>query len=209
MDNSKIESILVAGGCGFLGSNFLRYAKSQNPDIRIKIIDKLTYAGNLKNVPLDESDVCLYIQDICDDKAVNKLVSSVDLVVNFAAETHNDNAIVNPEPFIQSNIIGTFNLIEACRKNHVRYHHVSTDEVYGDLPFRSSKKFSESSPYNPSSPYSASKAASDLLVKSWIRTYGLKATISNCTNCFGPYQHVEKFIPRTITSIIRGDKPEL
>ncbi len=129
--------------------------------------------------------------------------------MHFAAESHNDNSIANPEPFITTNVEGTFHLLEAARKHDVRFHHISTDEVYGDLALDDPCKFTESTPYKPSSPYSASKAASDQLVRAWVRTYGLRATISNCSNNYGPYQHVEKFIPRQITSIMEGVRPKL
>ena len=132
-----------------------------------------------------------------------------DAIVHFAAESHNDNSIANPEPFITTNVEGTFHLLEAARKHDVRFHHISTDEVYGDLALDDPCKFTESTPYKPSSPYSASKAASDQLVRAWVRTYGLRATISNCSNNYGPYQHVEKFIPRQITSIMEGVRPKL
>lgn len=132
-----------------------------------------------------------------------------DAIVHFAAESHNDNSIANPEPFITTNVEGTFQLLEAARKHDVRFHHISTDEVYGDLALDDPYKFTESTPYKPSSPYSASKAASDQLVRAWVRTYGLRATISNCSNNYGPYQHVEKFIPRQITSIMEGVRPKL
>lgn len=201
--------ILVAGGCGFLGSNFVRHVACNYPDIQVLVLDSLTYAGNTSNLPAGFSNVDLVVGDICDHQVVDGLVLSADAVVNFAAETHNDNSINEPTPFLYSNVEGTFNLIETCRKYDVRYHHISTDEVFGDLPIQSVEKFNESAPYRPSSPYSATKAASDLLVKAWVRTYGLRATISNSSNCYGPYQHTEKFIPNAITSVLRGAKPKL
>ena len=151
-------------------------------------------------------------------RQVDKLVQNADAVVHYAAESHNDNSLRNPDPFIQTNIVGTSVLIEACTKYDVRFHHVSTDEVYGDLPLREDlpghgegpgEKFTPESPYKPSSPYSSSKASSDLLVRAWVRSFGLKATISNCSNNYGPYQHIEKFIPRQITNILSGIRPKL
>lgn len=201
--------ILITGGCGFLGSNFVRYVYKKYPDVRIVVYDSLTYAGDTNSIPVDFSQVSFVKGNICDYQTVESLVAFADAVVNFAAETHNDNSISNPGPFLYSNVEGTFNLIEACRKYNIRYHHVSTDEVFGDLPIQGSEQFNELSPYQPSSPYSATKAASDLLVKAWVRTYGLRATISNSSNCYGPYQHSEKFIPNVITSVLRGSKPKL
>ena len=131
------------------------------------------------------------------------------LRVRVGAESHNDNSIADPEPFVQTNVVGTYRLLEACRKFDVRYHHVSTDEVYGDLALDDPARFTEETPYHPSSPYSSTKASSDMLVRAWARTYGLRATISNCSNNYGPYQHVEKFIPRQITNILCGIRPKL
>lgn len=209
MDTPRSSYILVTGGCGFLGSNFVRYVAHNHPDIKILVLDSLTYAGNTSNLPYDFSNVDLVIGDVCDRLTVDGLVAFADTVVNFAAETHNDNSISDPVPFLHSNVEGTFNLIEACRKHNTRYHHVSTDEVFGDLPIQGTERFNELSPYQPSSPYSATKAASDLLVKAWIHTYGLQATISNSSNCYGPYQNVEKFIPNVITNVLQGSKPKL
>jgi dTDP-glucose 4,6-dehydratase len=170
----------------------------------------------LAGLPADR--VNLVVGDIADAELVDKLVKNADAVVHYAAESHNDNSLIDPSPFIQTNIIGTYTLIEACRKYGVRFHHVSTDEVYGDLPLREDlpghgegegEKFTPESRYQPSSPYSSSKASSDLLVRAWVRSFGLKATISNCSNNYGPYQHIEKFIPRQITNILSGIKPKL
>ena len=167
---------------------------------------------------MPEDRVELVVGDICDKELVDKLVQNADAVVHYAAESHNDNSLRNPDPFIQTNIVGTSVLIEACTKYDVRFHHVSTDEVYGDLPLREDlpghgegpgEKFTPESPYKPSSPYSSSKASSDLLVRAWVRSFGLKATISNCSNNYGPYQHIEKFIPRQITNILSGIRPKL
>ncbi|MBX4172004.1 GDP-mannose 4,6-dehydratase, partial [Rhodococcus sp. DMU2021] len=144
-----------------------------------------------------------------DAELVDRLVADTDLVVHFAAESHNDNSLANPAPFVQTNLVGTFTLLEAVRKYDVRYHHISTDEVYGDLPLNDPIKFTETTAYNPSSPYSSTKAGSDLLVRAWVRSFGVRATISNCSNNYGPYQHVEKFIPRQITNVLTGVRPKL
>lgn len=147
--------------------------------------------------------------DICDPDTVERLVADSDVVVHFAAETHNDNSLADPSPFLRSNIIGTYTLLEAVRRHQVRLHHISTDEVFGDLELDDPNRFTETTPYNPSSPYSATKASADLLVRAWIRSFGIRATISNCSNNYGPYQHVEKFIPRQITNILTGRRPRL
>lgn len=214
-----MKNILVTGGCGFIGSNFVHYVYNNHPEINIIVLDKLTYAGNRSNIEsiLGER-VELVVGDITDKKLVDKLASKVDTIVHYAAESHNDNSLDDPEPFIQTNFIGTYTLLEASRKYDLRFHHVSTDEVYGDLPLRedlpfngegSGEKFTTETNYNPSSPYSSTKAASDLIVKAWVRYFGVKATISNCSNNYGPYQHIEKFISRQITNIIYGIKPKL
>lgn len=204
-----MKRLLVTGGAGFIGSNFVRYVTTIEPDIYITVLDKLTYAGNRENLANLTQNVELVIGDICDVSLVEKLVPVNDAVIHFAAESHNDQSLDNPSPFVQTNIIGTYTLIEACRKFNTRYHHVSTDEVYGDLALDDPQKFTPESPYNPSSPYAATKAGSDLLVKAWVRSFGLHATISNCSNNYGPYQHIEKFIPRQITNILCGTKPKL
>ena len=204
------KNIIVTGGCGFIGSNFVHYVVNNHPEVHVTVLDKLTYAGNKENIAgLPEDRVKLVVGDICDKELLDKLVPGHDAIVHYAAESHNDNSIANPEPFLRTNVEGTYCLLEACRKYDVRYHHVSTDEVYGDLALDDPARFTEETPYNPSSPYSSTKAASDLLVRAWTRTYGLKTTISNCSNNYGPYQHVEKFIPRQITNIICGIKPKL
>ena len=206
----KPRNIIVTGGCGFIGANFVRYVARNHPDVRITVLDKLTYAGNPQNIAgLPQSQVKLVQGDICDVALLERIVPGHDAIVHFAAESHNDNSIANPEPFITTNVEGTFHLLEAARKHDVRFHHISTDEVYGDLALDEPRKFTELSPYKPSSPYSASKAASDHLVRAWHRTHGLKTTISNCSNNYGPYQHVEKFIPRQITNILAGIRPKL
>jgi dTDP-glucose 4,6-dehydratase len=147
--------------------------------------------------------------NICDSNLVDRLIAETDVVVHFAAESHNDNSLNNPRPFIDTNIIGTFTLIEAARRHGTRFHHISTDEVYGDLELDDPGRFTESTPYNPSSPYSSTKAGSDLLVRAWVRSFGLQATLSNCSNNYGPYQHIEKYIPRQITNILSGIRPKL
>ncbi|MFN8034102.1 MAG: dTDP-glucose 4,6-dehydratase, partial [Mycobacterium sp.] len=146
---------------------------------------------------------------VCDADLVNDLVADHDVTVHFAAESHNDNSLNDPSPFIQTNLVGTYELLQAVRRHDKRYHHISTDEVYGDLELDDPAKFTENTPYNPSSPYSSTKAGSDLLVRAWVRSFGVQATISNCSNNYGPYQHVEKFIPRQITGLIDGVRPKL
>lgn len=206
----RFRNIIVTGGCGFIGSNFVHYVVNNHPDVHVTVLDKLTYAGNRENIAgLPTDKVELVVGDICDERLLDEIVPSHDAIVHYAAESHNDNSIVGPEPFLHTNVKGTYCLLESCRKYDIRYHHVSTDEVYGDLALNDPVRFTEETPYNPSSPYSSTKAASDLLVRAWMRTYGLRATISNCSNNYGPYQHVEKFIPRQITNIICGIKPKL
>lgn len=202
--------IVVTGGCGFMGSNFVRYVAREHPGARVTVLDKLTYAGNPANISgLPAESVRLVTGDICDKDVVDSLVAKADAVVHFAAETHNDNAICAPSVFVDTNVRGTFTIIEACRKHDVRYHHVSTDEVFGDLPLEGGARFTEDSSYRPSSPYSSTKAASDMMARAWVRTYCLRATISNCSNNYGPRRHVEKFIPRQITRLIVGHRPKL
>ncbi|WP_297301932.1 dTDP-glucose 4,6-dehydratase [uncultured Bifidobacterium sp.] len=205
-----LKNIIVTGGCGFIGSNFVRYVVRNHPEVHITVIDALTYAGNIENIAGLPRDRVEFVHgNICDEDLLNRVVPGHDAIVHYAAESHNDNSIANPEPFIQTNVVGTFRLIQAARKFDVRYHHVSTDEVYGDLALDDSARFTEETPYRPSSPYSSTKASSDMLVRAWFRTYGLKMTISNCSNNYGPYQHVEKFIPRQITNILEGIRPKL
>lgn len=201
--------LLVTGGAGFIGSNFVRRTLATRSDVQITVLDALTYAGRLSNLAGLEGKYEFVQGNICDAAVVDSLVSKADVVVHFAAESHNDNSLKSPRPFIDTNVIGTFELIQACVKHDVRFHHVSTDEVFGDLPLEGNDKFTRETPYNPSSPYSASKASSDHLVRAWTRSFGLKATISNCSNNFGPYQHEEKLIPRMIGLIASGAKPEL
>jgi dTDP-glucose 4,6-dehydratase len=201
--------VVVTGGAGFIGSNFVRRTLATRPDVKITVLDSLTYAGRLSNLEGLEGQYEFVQGDICNPEIVESVVSKADAVVHFAAESHNDNSLKSPRPFIETNVFGTFELIQACVKNSVRMHHVSTDEVFGDLALEGTDKFTRDTPYNPSSPYSASKASSDHLVRAWVRSFGLKATISNCSNNFGPYQHEEKLIPRMIGLINSGAKSEL
>ena len=204
-----MTKLLVTGGAGFIGSNFVRHVLD-NTDSTVTVLDKLTYAGNrqsLKDLPQNR---LTFVQgDICNASLVHELVRGQDHVVHFAAESHNDNALRDPSVFVATNLVGTYTLLEAVRRYGVRYHHISTDEVYGDLALDDPNRFTESSPYNPSSPYSATKAGSDHLVRAWVRSFGVAATLSNCSNNYGPYQHVEKFIPRQITNILDGGRPKL
>ena len=204
-----MSKILVTGGAGFIGSNFVHYLMD-NTDHEVTVLDSLTYAGNKASlVDLPSNRFTFVHGDIRDAELVDELFSKNDTVVHYAAESHNDNSLDNPRPFLETNIIGTYTLLEAARKYDTRLHHISTDEVYGDLELDDPERFSESTPYNPSSPYSSTKAGSDLLVRAWVRSFGVRATISNCSNNYGPYQHVEKFIPRQITNVIRGVRPKL
>lgn len=214
-----MENLLVTGGAGFIGSNFVHYVYNHHPEVKITVLDKLTYAGNRANLEEILGDrVKLVVGDICDAPLVDELMQQTDAVVHYAAESHNDNSLKDPWPFIETNIIGTYTLIQSAHKFNKRFHHVSTDEVYGDLPLREvlpghgegvGEKFTPTSRYKPSSPYSSSKASSDLLVRAWVRSFGLQATISNCSNNYGPYQYIEKFIPRQITNILSGIRPKL
>lgn len=203
-------NMLVTGGAGFIGANFVRMALERT-DHRVTVLDKLTYAGNRAN--LDGVDAEFVEGDVADTALVDALVGEADTVVHFAAESHNDNSLRDPSAFVHTNVVGTYTLLEAIR-NHsrtrpVRLHHISTDEVYGDLPLYGDERFDEHTAYNPSSPYSATKAGSDHLVRAWVRSFGISATISNCSNNYGPYQHVEKFIPRQITNLIDGEPAKL
>ena len=202
-----MQTMLVTGGAGFIGANFVRLICQARPDTRVTVLDKITYAGNRAN--LAGLDIDLVEGDIADPATVEPLVAAADAVVHFAAESHNDNSLRDPSPFIHTNLVGTFTLLEACRKHDTRLHHVSTDEVFGDLEIGADTKFTEDTAYAPSSPYSATKAGSDHLVRAWVRSFGLRATISNCSNNYGPYQHIEKFIPRQITNILSGHTPKL
>src|SRR6202048_4245677 len=201
--------LLVTGGAGFIGANFVHTTVREHPEDAVTVLDAMTYAGSRESLGPVENDIRLVQADITDAEVVSRLVADSDAVVHFAAETHVDNALAEPAPFLRANVIGTFTILEAVRRHGVRLHHVSTDEVYGDLALDDPQRFTESTPYNPSSPYSSTKAASDMLVRAWVRSYGVRATISNCSNNYGPYQHVEKFIPRQITNVLTGRRPKL
>jgi dTDP-glucose 4,6-dehydratase len=201
--------LLVTGGAGFIGANFVHLIVREHPGTEVTVLDALTYAGSRESLDPVAGDIRLVAGNVCDAALVDELVRDADAVVHFAAETHVDNALADPAPFVQSNVVGTFAVLEAVRRHDVRLHHVSTDEVYGDLDLHSADRFTDTTPYNPSSPYSATKAAADLLVRAWVRSYGVRATISNCSNNYGPYQHVEKFIPRQITNVLTGRRPKL
>lgn len=209
-DVSEPKKLIVTGGAGFIGSNFVHWVVENQPEAHVVVLDALTYAGNRENLAGISEERMEFVQgDICDADLVDELFSRVDAVVHFAAESHNDNSIADPEPFVRTNVGGTFTLLEAARKHNVRFHHISTDEVYGDLALDDPTRFTEDTPYCPSSPYSSTKASSDMLVRAWFRTYGVQTTISNCSNNYGPRQHVEKFIPRQITNILTGVRPKL
>jgi len=201
--------LLVTGGAGFIGCNFVHYTVKNRKDYEITVIDALTYAGNKANLAPVMDKITFVEGNICDQELMDKLVAKTDVVVHFAAESHNDNSLRDPEPFMFTNLIGTYRVLEAVRKHSKRLHHISTDEVFGDLALDDPNKFTETTPYNPSSPYSSSKAGSDLLVRAWVRSFGIHATISNCSNNYGPYMHLEKFIPRQITNILSGIKPKV
>jgi len=204
---------LVTGGAGFIGANFVHATLRERPEVAVTVLDALTYAGSREALSVAEG-VRLVEGDVTDTALVGRLVAESDAVVHFAAETHVDNSLSDPSPFVRSNIVGTFAVLEAVRAHGVRLHHISTDEVYGDLPLPDRQggepvRFTPDTPYQPSSPYSASKASADMLVRAWVRSYGVAATISNCSNNYGPYQHIEKFIPRQITNILTGRRPKL
>jgi dTDP-glucose 4,6-dehydratase len=204
-----MDRLLVTGGAGFIGSNFVRHVV-EHTDAHVTVLDKLTYAASpeaLADLPADRVE--LVVGDIADAATVGPLVEAHDTVVHLAAESHNDNSLDDPEPFIRTNVVGTYVLLEAVRRADVRFHHVSTDEVYGDLALDDPKRFTEDTPYRPSSPYSAAKAGADHLVRAWVRSFGVRATLSNCSNNYGPWQHVEKFIPRQITEVLEGRRPRV
>ena len=199
--------LLITGGAGFIGSNFVHYWVKHHPEDKIVVLDKLTYAGNLENLKSVKNKITFIKGDICDEKVVDHTISGVNVLVHCAAETHVDRSIKDPAIFLQTNVFGTQVLLEAAKKHRLeRFHHVSTDEVFGSLPLDSKEKWGEKTPYNPRSPYSASKAASDHLVRAYYHTYGLPVTISNCANNIGPFMFPEKLIPLAITNIMEGKK---
>ncbi|MFH0864187.1 MAG: dTDP-glucose 4,6-dehydratase [Candidatus Gottesmanbacteria bacterium] len=201
--------LLVTGGAGFIGANFILFWLKSHPQDQIVNLDNLTYAGNLDNLKSieDKSNYQFIKGDICDGKIVSQVMKDIDIVVHFAAESHVDRSILGPAVFVQTNVVGTQVLLENALKHKVkRFHHISTDEVFGSLELDNPSKFNERTIYNPRSPYSASKAGSDHLVRSYYHTYGLPITISNCSNNFGPYQFPEKFIPLAITNILEDKK---
>jgi dTDP-glucose 4,6-dehydratase len=201
--------LLVTGGAGFIGANFVHQTVREHPADEVAVLDALTYAGNLQTLEPVRDAVTFVRGDVTDALLVDRLVAECDCVVHFAAESHNDNSLLDPAPFVSTNVVGTFTLLEAARRHGTRYHHISTDEVFGDLELDDPERFRESTPYDPSSPYSATKAGSDLLVRAWVRSFGVRATITNCSNNYGPYQHVEKFIPRQVTNVLLGRRPRL
>ncbi len=201
--------LLVTGGAGFIGANFVHLTLRERPDVEITVLDAFTYAGSRESLAPVADRIRLVTGDVTDGPLVDALVGATDAVVHFAAETHVDNALADPAPFLHSNVIGTFTVLEAVRRHGTRLHHVSTDEVYGDLALDDPARFTEATPYNPSSPYSSTKASADLLVRAWVRSFHVRATISNCSNNYGPYQHVEKFIPRQITNLLTGRRAKL
>ena len=201
--------MLVTGGAGFIGANFVHQTVTDHPEHSVTVLDALTYAGNEASLAAVRDDIEFVHGSITDAVLVDRLIARCDVVVHFAAESHNDNSLADPSPFVQTNLMGTYTLLEAVRKHGARLHHISTDEVYGDLELDDPAKFTPQTPYNPSSPYSSTKAGSDLLVRAWVRSFGIHATISNCSNNYGPDQHVEKFIPRQITNVLSGLRPKL
>lgn len=200
--------VLVTGGCGFIGSNFIRYMLKNYPDCEITNLDKLTYCGNLENLRDIEDDERYHFVkgDICDEKLVNELAKRVEIIINFAAESHVDRSIINPIDFLKTNILGTFVLLESAKKYNLRFHQISTDEVMGSLDLDSKNKFDENTSYKPRSPYSASKASADHLVNAYFHTFKVRTTISNCSNNYGEYQFPEKLIPLAITNLLEGKK---
>lgn len=201
--------LLVTGGAGFIGANFVHRTLDERPGTRVTVLDALTYAGSRESLAGLDDRIRLVEGDLTAETLVDRLVADSDAVVHFAAETHVDNSLADPGPFVRSNVLGTYCVLEAVRRHGVRLHHVSTDEVYGELPLEGSTRFTAATPYNPSSPYSATKAAADMLVRAWVKSFGVRATISNCSNNYGPFQHVEKFIPRQITNVLTGRRPKL
>ncbi|MGA4507720.1 dTDP-glucose 4,6-dehydratase [Propionibacteriaceae bacterium G1746] len=204
-----VTAVLCTGGAGFIGSNYVHRLLATT-DATVTVLDALTYAAQPSSLDGLPADRFRLVQgDVADAALVDELVATHDVVVHFAAESHNDNSLNDPSPFIRTNLVGTFTILEAVRRHGKRLHHISTDEVYGDLELDDPTRFTPTTPYNPSSPYSASKAGSDHLVRAWVRSFGITATISNCSNNYGPRQHVEKFIPRQITNVLDGVRPKL
>lgn len=205
------KNILVTGGAGFIGSNFIHFWLGSHPEDKVVNYDKLTYAGNLQSLKdIEKNPNYKFVKgDICDRKQVEKTVkeNNIDLIVHFAAETHVDRSIEGPAVFVETNVVGTQVLLDVAKDNgNIRFHHISTDEVFGSLELDSKDKFNENTPYDPRSPYSASKAGSDHLVRAYSHTYNLPITISNCSNNFGPYEHAEKLIPLMITRAMNDEK---
>ncbi|WP_244524064.1 dTDP-glucose 4,6-dehydratase [Blastococcus sp. DSM 46786] len=209
MEVQQTMRMLVTGGAGFIGANFVHQTLREHPEYEVTVLDALTYAGNPASLAPVRDDIEFVHGSVADADVVDRLVGRCDVVVHFAAESHNDNSLRDPAPFLTTNVVGTFTLLEAVRRHGARYHHISTDEVYGDLELDDPAKFTPETPYNPSSPYSSTKAGSDLLVRAWVRSFGIHATLSNCSNNYGPYQHVEKFIPRQVTNVLSGLRPKL
>ncbi|MBO8206821.1 dTDP-glucose 4,6-dehydratase [Prochlorococcus marinus XMU1406] len=213
-------SLLITGGAGFIGSNFVKYLSNNFPEDKIVVIDKLTYAGHKKNIKelIDNNKISFFKGDISNTKLITKILEEYKIthIANLAAESHVDNSIENPSDFIETNILGTYNLLNVFKNywkkkgkpTHYRFLQISTDEVFGSLQ-KNEKPFCESTPYNPRSPYSASKASSDHLVKAWFNTYNLPCIVSNCSNNYGPFHFPEKLIPLTIINIIRGNSIEI
>jgi dTDP-glucose 4,6-dehydratase len=201
--------LLVTGGAGFIGANFVHYTVEHRPDVAVTVVDALTYAANVDSIADLVGRIEFVEGNIADAALMDRLIADTDVVVHFAAESHNDNSLRDPSPFVTTNLVGTYTILEAVRRYQKRLHHISTDEVYGDLELDDLRKFTPDTPYNPSSPYSSTKAGSDLLVRAWVRSFGVAATISNCSNNYGPYQHIEKFIPRQITNVLAGLRPKL
>jgi dTDP-glucose 4,6-dehydratase len=199
--------ILVTGGAGFIGANFVQYWVKNHPADQVVVLDALTYAGNLENLESVKNRITFIKGDICDPAVVDQAMAGCEVLVHFAAESHVDRSILDPSSFIKTNVFGTYTLLEAARKHGIkRFHHVSTDEVFGHIPLESRTKFNEQTAFAPRSPYAASKAASDHLVSAYFHTYGLPITISNCSNNFGPYMFPEKLIPLAITNLLEGKK---
>lgn len=199
-----MERILVTGGAGFIGSDLVRHLTAHT-NCAVTVLDKLTAAATTEALAdLDPARVDLIVGDVADATLVDRLVRDHDTVIHCAAESHNDNALRDPAPFVHTNLVGTFTILEAVRAHDVRLHHVSTDEVFGDLPTTDRTRFDEASPYLPGSPYAATKAGADHLVRAWVRSFGVRATLSCSSNNYGPWQHVEKFIPRQVTNALSG-----